>query len=847
MPFTIPNTADAAFAVQAEPDSRDFDMVTAAFAQTGVVSGCAVTTTGTTNGSVSVAVGVVRIAGRRVAVATGTVAIAANATGNPRLDLITVDTSGTKAVVAGTAAAAPVFPTIPASRVVLAAVYVATGHTTSTNLASNTITDKRVVITDPGLENVLWYGAVGNATSFVLTSSAAAAQGVIVSQLATPTGVSTSTTTYGGVLAAGTYSYRVAAFNAFGQTLASTGVTQVTTGTTSAVLVSWTAVTGASGYRIYGRTSGSELLIYSVAAPRTSFLDTGSRGPNGALPGANTTGPFASAMVGQPIYISDGGAAGVQYVGTVSVFTSATQVTVTPNLSTTVPVGATASTGTDNSTPIDNAVAALQPGSTLYFPSGQYLASTTGVSIIGKSNVTVTGDYATIIGITESQSVIYAQDASQIAIDRLRVQHATTSARNNSGYGINVYRCSDVVVKDCYVFQICSAGILLEAVSHGTVYGNTVTNNLADGIHTTGGSADINVVGNRLDNTGDDGIAFVSYRADGNPVTRFTATGNSIYRCNARGIGIIGSSSGSVTGNTVNETVAAGIIVAQELSYSTYGPSDVIVANNTIIGAATYNGSVIDHAAIHVNIQDSLYPADGITITGNYIESPRRCAFIADNNISNLVVQGNVFVGPSAETVDAFVLANSIVNARVVGNTISYPRGYGLIQFSTLNSYIEGNQIYYPAQSGGGGWGIRIESGTSRIRNNIVIQDPGKTALTASVYAPPTVAAVAGSTGAGTTPPAPVVSTGAIDEAGTVTFGTGSGTTGTGAYVTVTFHTAFSMTPKVTLTPTNAATAVLAPYVLSIGTTSFQIGLGAAAAAAQGNTVYGIAWQTVPN
>lgn len=64
-----------------------------------------------------------------------------------------------------------------------------------------------------------------------------------------------------------------------------------TGGSTSAVTVNWTAVTGAEGYKVYGRTSGSELLIATITSGSTlSYVDTGAVTPAGALPGINTTG-----------------------------------------------------------------------------------------------------------------------------------------------------------------------------------------------------------------------------------------------------------------------------------------------------------------------------------------------------------------------------------------------------------------------------------------------------------------------------------------------------------------------------------------------------------------------------
>lgn len=108
----------------------------------------------------------------------------------------------------------------------------------------------------------------------------------------------------------------------------------------------------------------------------------------------------------------------------------------------------------------------------------------------------------------------------------------------------------------------------------------------------------------------------------------------------------------------------------------------------------------------------------------------------------------------------------------------------------------------------------------------------------------PTIAAVSGATGAGTTPPAPVVGS-ANDWRGTITFGTGTTTVGTGAYVTVTFARAYGTIPSVTVTPANQVTAVKQPYVTNIQSTSFQIGLGVAGAVSQANTVYSVSYQVV--
>lgn len=141
--FTIPNVADAFHAAQAQVDTVDLDIVVAGVAGTGVVSGCAVTAQGAPDMTLAVASGVVKVGAVVVAVSAGNVTITAAHATNPRFDLVVVDNAGTKSVTAGTAAASPSFPAIPANSVVLAAVYV---PATDTAIQSNQLVDKRMIL-----------------------------------------------------------------------------------------------------------------------------------------------------------------------------------------------------------------------------------------------------------------------------------------------------------------------------------------------------------------------------------------------------------------------------------------------------------------------------------------------------------------------------------------------------------------------------------------------------------------------------------------------------------------------------------------------------------------------------
>lgn len=141
MAFTIPNNADAAYPLQAAPDKVDVDILVAALNGNGVISGCAVTTS--TLLSVTVAAGTVQVNNTQATVTGGDVTCGTADATNPRIDLVAVNSSGTKSIVAGTAAATAVMPAIPANSVILAALYIPALLTT---IVAGDITDKRCII-----------------------------------------------------------------------------------------------------------------------------------------------------------------------------------------------------------------------------------------------------------------------------------------------------------------------------------------------------------------------------------------------------------------------------------------------------------------------------------------------------------------------------------------------------------------------------------------------------------------------------------------------------------------------------------------------------------------------------
>lgn len=111
----------------------------------------------------------------------------------------------------------------------------------------------------------------------------------ILGVLANPTGTPTSATaTTGGTLAAGTYYYKIVAVDALGGlTLPGTEKSQVTTGTTSTVTLTWTAVPGASSYQIWRGTATNSENVYATSSTN-SYTDTGTM-TSGTISSSNTT------------------------------------------------------------------------------------------------------------------------------------------------------------------------------------------------------------------------------------------------------------------------------------------------------------------------------------------------------------------------------------------------------------------------------------------------------------------------------------------------------------------------------------------------------------------------------
>lgn len=150
--------------------------------------------------------------------------------------------------------------------------------------------------------------------------------------------------------------------------------------------------------------------------------------------------------------------------------------------------------------------------------------------------------------------------------------------------------CSIVDVLGCTIDGASSCGMLFyRGCRDVRVAGNRVCNTMADGIHVTGGTRQVVVVDNLVDNRavrGDDGIACVSYANDPEPSADMTVARNIVLGgTHGRGIAVDGGETVRIVDNTVVGSNGAGILLSGESSYRTQGCRDCSVIRNRLFAA----------------------------------------------------------------------------------------------------------------------------------------------------------------------------------------------------------------------------------------------------------------------
>ena len=276
----------------------------------------------------------------------------------------------------------------------------------------------------------------------------------------------------------------------------------------------------------------------------------------------------------------------------------------------------------DDTDAIQRALDALNPGDTLVFAPGRYLMSRS--LRVRREGVTLLGPNATLHATNpDDQALLVQADNTTIAsLTFTAVTAGRRSAARHSRIAVyaeysagNYKPVYNTVLRDNRIVNAgnpgtstanssSAGGILMVKAIGFLISGNTVVRTLADGIHITAGSKNGRVLNNVVRETGDDMIAMVSYADTGSPaanhalpllqqwnarvetslVRNVLVAGNVVSgQYWGRGISVVGGQSITITRNSItNVPLAAGILIAREAGFQTFGVENVLVETNYI-------------------------------------------------------------------------------------------------------------------------------------------------------------------------------------------------------------------------------------------------------------------------
>jgi len=368
----------------------------------------------------------------------------------------------------------------------------------------------------------------------------------------------------------------------------------------------------------------------------------------------------------------------------------------------------------DQSDKIQTAINSLSSGDRLLFVPGVYLHSKR--INITRADVVIDGNGAEIRGTNALDKAIMIQ-ANQVTVRNLIITGLTRGRASTPWQsGLAIYssnsgsqRLYNIKILNNILVPLDGAGddfqngsgIFIYNAENYLIANNLIVRSYSDGIHSTARSKNGRILFNNVIETGDDGIAIVSYldkswRSKTNVDPNFlknnyeaVISSNILIYDNfvsgqywGRGISVVGGKNISILNNDVSKIFgAAGIYLSREVSYETTGVNNINVRGNNIskiatdvpafipqgsyyssVIAAIASGPVTGHGAIEVYAAvtntDYAYPAAADALTAQNIN-------IEKNNIIDTKWAG-LRIGYNSVHMQG---------VNLIANTVSHPGG----------------------------------------------------------------------------------------------------------------------------------------------------------------------------
>lgn len=325
-------------------------------------------------------------------------------------------------------------------------------------------------------------------------------------------------------------------------------------------------------------------------------------------------------------------------------------------------------TGKDDTAAINYACAVGKAqGQPVLIPAGtwQYsdLLNLDGIELYGE--VDATGVLlSTLWALNPMRAAIMLTGSSGVRELKLSGVKPTARGTTRESCRIVAVGCSGFAVNLIEVSTCAGAGIRVDNSSHGMIENCRLTGTLADSIHITDRSSYVTIQGNAIDSSGDDGIAVVSYQNQGAMCSNISATGNRITNnVGGRCMSVVGGSDILYQQNYMSGNAnAAGLYLAQENSYQTFGVHKVVASRNTIRNCGN---AKTGHYAVML-FSDGKEANTDVTLERNVIwQDDARGGIRAFGPLTNVLLDQNVVVATPPTQVVAGVVVKQYTDGAV--------------------------------------------------------------------------------------------------------------------------------------------------------------------------------------
>lgn len=285
----------------------------------------------------------------------------------------------------------------------------------------------------------------------------------------------------------------------------------------------------------------------------------------------------------------------------------------------------------DDTGAVQAAINSLGTGDTLTLPAGKVYRHT-AVLKVAVPGVTINGT-GTLLATAEATSAVHLA-AANVTLDGPTLRMGTTTKRwvAFEQMKLRLGRFDGITVRNVVIEGSAAAGVYVGGATHFSLTNVTVKNTRADAIHMTGGAAYGTLTNPRVVNPGDDGVAVVSYLNDGAQVHDITVESPRVEGQKwGRGLSVVGGYNVTYRNAYVFKSAGAGIYIAAENEFGTYGVDNVTVSGAQLIGC---------NQQADVDAADRPSPESGRVVHGAVmVYNSRSAATVSNVTMQNLVIK----------------------------------------------------------------------------------------------------------------------------------------------------------------------------------------------------------------